>query len=148
MVGAIILVFAFVLGAAVGSFLNVVILRLPAESESIVFPASRCPECLEPLKWHDNIPLVSFVLLRKKCRHCGRPISWQYPLVELTMALLSLALVFKFGLTPALPVYFVFTAALLAVIVIDFQHKIIPDSISLPGIVIGFACSFFNPAVS
>jgi leader peptidase (prepilin peptidase)/N-methyltransferase len=145
---AIIIVFAFILGAAVGSFLNVVILRLPAEGESIVFPASRCPKCLHPLKWHDNIPIISFILLRKKCRHCAAPISWQYPLVELVMALLSIALVFKFGFTLALPVYFVFSGALLVVIVIDFYHKIIPDVISLPGIVIGFACSFINPVVS
>jgi leader peptidase (prepilin peptidase)/N-methyltransferase len=145
---AIIIVFAFILGAVVGSFLNVVILRLPTEGESIVFPASRCPKCFHPLKWHENIPIISFILLRKKCRHCTAPISWQYPLVELAMALLSLALVFKFGFTLALPVYFVFTAALLVVIVIDFYHKIIPDVISLPGIVIGFACSFINPVVS
>jgi len=145
---AIIIVFSLIVGAAVGSFLNVVILRLPAENESIVFPASRCPKCLQPLKWFDNIPILSFILLRQQCRYCGAPISWQYPLVELTMALLSLALVFKFGFTPALPVYFVFTAALLVVIVIDFYHKIIPDSISLPGIAIGFACSFVNPVIT
>ena len=144
----IIIVFSFILGAVVGSFLNVVILRLPAEGESIVFPASRCPKCLQSLKWYDNIPIISFILLQKKCRYCGAPISWQYPLVELAMALLSLALVFKFGFTFALPIYFAFTAALLAVIVIDFYHKIIPDVISLPGIVIGFACSFINPVIT
>jgi leader peptidase (prepilin peptidase)/N-methyltransferase len=145
---AILIVFFFVFGAVVGSFLNVVILRLPAENESIAFPASRCPKCLQPLKWYDNIPIISFILLRQQCRYCEAPISWQYPLVELTMALLSLALVFKFGFTLALPIYFVFTAALLVVIVIDFYHKIIPDSISLPGIVIGFACSFVNPVIT
>jgi len=144
----IIIVFSFIIGAVVGSFLNVVILRLPTENESIVFPASRCPKCLQPLKWYDNIPIISFILLRKRCRHCAAPISWQYPLVELTMALLSLALVFKFGFTVALPVYFVFTAALVVVLVIDFYHKIIPDSISLPGIVLGFACSFINPVIT
>ena len=131
-----------------GSFLNVVITRLPAENESIVFPASRCPKCLKPIKWHDNIPIVSFILLKKKCRNCEAPISWQYPIVEFTMALLSLALLFKFGFTYALPIYFVFTAALLVIIVIDFYHKIIPDIISLPGIVIGFACSFINPVIT
>lgn len=145
---AFIIALAFLLGAAVGSFLNVVILRLPAEGESIVFPASRCPVCRTPLKWYDNIPIASFILLKRKCRSCGAPISWQYPLVELAMALLGAGLVFKYGLSPALPVYFVFTAALLVVIVVDFHHKIIPDSISLPGIVVGFACSFVNPVVS
>jgi leader peptidase (prepilin peptidase)/N-methyltransferase len=143
-----IIVFSFIFGAAIGSFLNVVILRLPAENESIVFPASRCPKCLHPLRWFDNIPIVSFVLLKRQCRHCGARISWQYPLVELAMALLSMSLVLRFGLTPALPVYFVFTAALLVIIFIDLYHKIIPDSISLPGIVIGFACSFINPVVT
>ena len=148
MLTALTIVFTFVLGAVVGSFLNVVIVRLPAEHESIVLPASRCPKCLQPIKWYDNIPIVSFILLWRKCRSCGTPISWQYPLVELTMALLSLALLFKFGLTYALPIYFAFTAALIVVIVIDYHHKIIPDSISLPGIVIGFACSFINPVIT
>lgn len=141
-------VFAFVLGAVVGSFLNVVIIRLPVENESIIFPASRCPECLQPIRWYDNIPIASFIILKKKCRSCGAPISWQYPLVELAMALLAVGLFFTFGLTAALPVYFIFTAALLAIIVIDFCHKIIPDVISLPGIVIGFVCSFINPVVT
>jgi leader peptidase (prepilin peptidase)/N-methyltransferase len=144
----IIFVFTFIFGAVAGSFLNVVILRLPAEGESIVFPSSRCPKCLQAIRWYDNIPIISFIILNKRCRNCGGPISWQYPLVELAMAILSLALVFKFGFTSALPIYFVFTAALLVVIVIDFHHKIIPDSISLPGIVAGFACSFINPVVS
>ena len=144
----IIIVFTLILGASVGSFLNVVILRLPEEDASIVFPGSRCPKCLQTLKWYDNIPVISFLLLKKQCRYCGTPISWQYPMVELTMALLSLALVFKYGFTSALPIYFIFTAALLVVIVIDFYHKIIPDVISLPGIIIGFACSFFNPVIT
>jgi leader peptidase (prepilin peptidase)/N-methyltransferase len=144
----IIIVFSLILGASVGSFLNVVILRLPEEDSSIVFPASRCPKCLQAIKWYDNIPIISFILLKKKCRHCATPISWQYPLVELTMALLSVALLFKFGFTYAMPIYFVFTAALLVVIIIDFYHKIIPDVISLPGIGIGFLCSFFNPVVT
>jgi leader peptidase (prepilin peptidase)/N-methyltransferase len=148
MLQTIIFVFSFILGAVVGSFLNVVILRLPAEGESVAFPASRCPKCLHPLKWYDNIPIISFILLKRRCRNCSAPISWQYPLVELSMALLSLALVLKFGLTISLPIYFVFTAALLVVIVIDFYHQIIPDIISLPGIVIGFACSFVNPVIT
>ena len=148
MLTAIIIVFTLLFGAVVGSFLNVVIARLPAENESIVFPASRCPKCLKPITWYDNIPILSFLLLKGKCRNCGAAISWQYPLVEVIMALLSLALLFKFGFTSALPIYFVFSAALLAIIFIDFYHKIIPDSISLPGIVIGFGCSFINPAVT
>jgi leader peptidase (prepilin peptidase)/N-methyltransferase len=144
----IIIVFSLIFGASVGSFLNVVIFRLPEEGASIVFPGSRCPKCLHDLKWYDNVPVISFILLKKQCRYCGVPISWQYPLVELTMALLSLALLFKFGFTYGLPIYFAFTAALLVVIVIDFYHKIIPDVISLSGIVIGFACSFINPVIT
>jgi leader peptidase (prepilin peptidase)/N-methyltransferase len=138
---------ALVLGAIVGSFLNVVIARLPA-NESIIFPASKCPRCQTEIRWYDNIPLVSFILLRAQCRQCQAAISWQYPVVELAMALLSAALFNKFGLSAAFAIYFVFCAALLAVIFIDLQHQIIPDSISLPGIVVGFIAAFFNPLVT
>jgi leader peptidase (prepilin peptidase)/N-methyltransferase len=139
---------AFIFGLLVGSFLNVVILRLPHADKSIVFPASHCPRCNEPLRWYDNIPLISFVLLGGRCRYCKASISWQYPLVELTMGLLSVALFQKFYLSISFAIYFVFVAALLAVIVIDYYHQIIPDLISLPGIVLGFAVSFFNPFVT
>jgi len=139
---------ATLLGAVVGSFLNVVILRLPREGASIVFPSSHCPSCLEPIRWHDNIPIVSFLLLRGRCRHCGGKISWQYPLVELAMALLSLALASHFGLSLAFLGYFLFCAALLAIIFIDFHHQIIPDVISLPGIAIGLLFSLVNPQVT
>lgn len=139
---------AFIFGLLVGSFLNVVILRLPHEDKSIVFPASHCPKCDEPLHWYDNIPLFSFVILAGKCRKCRASISWQYPLVELAMGLLSVALVQKFYLSAAFAIYFVFVAALLAVIVIDYYHQVIPDLISLPGIVVGFGLSFFNPYVT
>jgi len=148
MLTVVIIVFALIIGAVAGSFLNVVIIRLPAENVSIAFPASRCPKCLQPIKWYDNIPIFSFIVLKSKCRSCGAAISWQYPLIELAMSLLSLALLFKFGFTSALPIYFLFTGALLVIIVIDFYHKIIPDSISLPGIIIGFACSFINPIIT
>ncbi len=140
--------FAFILGAVVGSFLNVVILRLPQPEESIVFPSSRCPQCKKELPWYDNIPVISFILLQRKCRFCKVNISWQYPFVELTMALLSLALFIKIGVSFSFVIYFVFCAALLAIIVIDYHHQIIPDVISLPGILLGFAVSFFNPLVT
>jgi leader peptidase (prepilin peptidase)/N-methyltransferase len=140
--------FVALFGALVGSFLNVVIVRLPEEGGSVVFPPSHCPVCKKPIAWYDNIPLVSFLLLRGKCRQCGVGISWRYPLVETAMALLALALYHHFGLTILFPIYFVFCAALLAVIFIDVQHQIIPDVISLPGIVIGFALSFVNPLVT
>lgn len=136
------------LGAIIGSFLNVVILRLPREGASIAFPASHCPGCLAPIAWYDNIPVLSFLLLRARCRHCAMRISWQYPLVETAMALLAVALFRQFGLSWPFPIYFVFCAALLAVFVIDLHHQIIPDVISLPGIVLGFAASFLNPLVN
>ncbi|MDH3329171.1 MAG: prepilin peptidase [Desulfobulbaceae bacterium] len=139
---------SFFFGGIVGSFLNVVILRLPEEGESIVFPPSRCPSCKTAIRWYDNIPILSFILLAGKCRACRLPISWQYPLVEFCMALLSLALYTKFGLSFEFFFYFLFTASLLVIIFIDIHHQIIPDVISLPGIVIGFAGSFLNAQVS
>jgi leader peptidase (prepilin peptidase)/N-methyltransferase len=134
----------FIFGAIVGSFLNVVILRLPEEQESIIFPASHCPKCQTPLSWYDNIPVLSFLLLRGSCRYCNETISWQYPIIEAVMGLLSVALKVQFPWL-LFAVYFAFTASLLVIIVIDFRYQIIPDVISLPGIVVGFACSFFNP---
>jgi len=135
-------------GAVVGSFLNVVILRLPVAGESIVYPPSRCPVCSTSINWYDNIPVLSFIFLGGKCRSCREPISFQYPLVELSMALLSLALYTKFALSFEYFFYFLFLAALLAIIFIDMHHQIIPDVISLPGIVIGFAGSFLNTTVT
>ncbi len=139
---------AVLFGGLVGSFLNVVILRLPQEGASIVFPSSHCPKCETPIHWYDNIPVVSFLILRGKCRQCEVKISWQYPLVELAMALLSWALIMRYGLSPAFGIYFVFAAALLAIIFIDLYHQIIPDVISLPGIALGLAFAFINPYVS
>lgn len=139
---------SFIFGAIVGSFLNVVILRLPEESESIVFPASRCPSCKTEIKWYDNIPILSFVFLGGKCRSCSQTISMQYPLVEFCMAMLSLALYTKFGPTFEFFFYFLFAASLLVIIFIDLHHQIIPDVISLPGIVIGFGGSFLNAGVT
>lgn len=140
-------IFAFIFGTLVGSFLNVVILRLP-QRESVVLPASHCPDCGGAIQWYDNVPLVSFILLRGRCRLCSNPVSWQYPIVELTMGLLSLALYLKFSLSLSFGIYFLLSAALLAVIVIDMYHQIIPDPISLSGIFIGFALSFVNPHVT
>ena len=141
-------IISFIFGAVVGSFLNVVILRLPEEEKSIVFPPSHCPYCKKNINWYDNVPLISFLLLRGACRSCRKPISWQYPLVELSMALLSLFLYKNFSFSVPFGIYFVFSAALLAIIFIDFRHQIIPDLISLPGIIAGFAFSFINPFVS
>jgi leader peptidase (prepilin peptidase)/N-methyltransferase len=145
---AALLVLAAVFGAVVGSFLNVVILRLPKEGVSIVYPASHCPQCKRPLAWYENIPLFSYLALRGRCRTCNCVISWQYPLVEAAMAVLSALVLHRFGLSFELGYYFVFCAALLVIIFIDIHHQIIPDRISLPGIVLGFAGSFVNDTVT
>lgn len=141
-----------VLGAVVGSFLNVVILRLPARmegsDETIAWPASRCPQCRTAIRWYDNIPLLSFVLLGRRCRGCGGQISWRYPLVEAAMAGLALALLLRLGPGVDWLIYFIFSAALLAIFFIDLDHQLIPDVISLPGIVLGFAASFALSGIS
>lgn len=137
-----------IFGAIIGSFLNVVILRLPDENQSIVFPASHCPKCSASLNWYENIPVISYIFLRGKCSHCKVPISLQYPLVELSMAVLAAALVSSFNLTLTTAGYFLFSAALLVIIVIDIHHQIIPDVISLPGIVLGVVFSLFSASVT
>jgi leader peptidase (prepilin peptidase)/N-methyltransferase len=139
--------FALVTGMVVGSFLNVCICRLPRD-ESVVSPPSHCPQCDYLIRWYDNIPLLSYLLLRGRCRGCGARISIQYPLVELLNGLLTLALFLRFGPTLAFLVLFLFCSALVVITFIDLEHQIIPDEISLPGIVIGFICSFFLPGHS
>ncbi len=134
-------VYVFALGAIVGSFLNVCIARLP-ESKSLVWPGSRCPKCEGEIRWYDNIPVVSFVLLMGRCRRCGERISWQYPAVELATAVLFVVLLRQFPNVAAFAIYMVFTSAMIVVTVIDLKHFIIPDEISLPGIVLGLALSF------
>lgn len=143
---SVLLVISALFGAIVGSFLNVVILRLPDEKQSIVFPSSHCPACQSSLAWYENIPVLSFLFLRGKCGHCRSHISIQYPLIEILTAFLATALMYKFNLTPLVFGYFLFGAALIVIIVIDIHHQIIPDVISLPGIIAGFLFSFCNGA--
>jgi len=131
-------------GAVVGSFLNVVILRLPA-GESVVFPGSHCPRCGAPIRPWDNIPVLGWIALGGRCRDCREPIALRYPLVELANALLWAALALRFG--PGFQ-FFAFAAlcsALLTITLIDVDHWIIPDAITLPGIAAGLAASFFLP---
>jgi leader peptidase (prepilin peptidase) / N-methyltransferase len=124
------------LGLVVGSFLNVVIVRLP-EGRSIVRPGSACPACGAAIAWYDNIPIVSFLALRGRCRVCEAPISIQYPIVEAaTAALFALAWT-TFGPSGQLPVAMTLLAALVAITGIDLAHQVIPDVITLPGIVVG-----------
>src|SRR6185436_13594079 len=126
-------VIAGIFGAIIGSFLNVVIHRVPLE-ESIVFPNSRCPACGGVIAFYDNVPVVSYLALRAKCRHCKEHISFRYPAVELLTACVFVAVAWHDGLSAALPFDLVFAAALLALIFIDAEHMILPNAITYPGI--------------
>ncbi|REJ78572.1 MAG: prepilin peptidase [Acidobacteria bacterium] len=124
-------VFTFVFGAVVGSFLNVVIHRVPRE-ESIVFPNSACPNCGKAIKGFDNIPILSWLLLAGKCRNCKEPISFRYPAVELITALLWVLCFWQIGFNAYLPVVIVFVTTMLALISIDAEHMILPNVITYP----------------
>lgn len=130
----------FVFGALVGSFLNVCILRIPT-GDSIVSPPSHCPKCKAAITFYDNIPLISYLVLRGRCRNCGARISPRYFMVELLTALLSLALFDRFGLGFSFFVSFIFVGALIVISFIDLDVRIVPDVISLPGIIVGLALS-------
>jgi len=130
-------VVAFVFGAVVGSFLNVVIYRLPL-GRSIVRPGSHCPGCKAPVAWYDNIPMVSYVFLGGKCRRCKTRISPRYPLVELISAMVAAGVVWRYGLTLQAAWIYAFVAIMLAVTLIDWDHQIIPDPLSLGGVVLGW----------
>jgi leader peptidase (prepilin peptidase)/N-methyltransferase len=124
-------------GLAVGSFLNVCIVRLPARL-SIWRPGSACPACGTPIRWHDNIPLVSFMILGGRCRACRAAISWQYPIVEAVTSALFVLTYLRFGLEPALAPALMLVSALIVIVAIDLTHQIIPDVLTLPGIPAGF----------
>ena len=134
------MVFATLFGLAIGSFLNVCIHRIPLR-RSIVFPPSSCPHCKERIRFYDNLPVVSYLLLLGRCRYCRQPISPQYPLVEASTGVFSLALFLKVGASLEYVFFLAFGAALIAITFIDLRHKIIPDTLSLPGIAVGFAFS-------
>jgi len=140
------IVFAFIFGAVVGSFLNVCIYRIPAE-KSIVSPPSSCPACGHQIRWFENIPIVSFLLLRGRCSTCRIKISLRYPAVEALTGLLFALTFYYFGFSAATIVYLIFVAALVVITFIDLDHQIIPDVISLPGILVGFVGSFFVPGL-
>jgi leader peptidase (prepilin peptidase)/N-methyltransferase len=135
-------------GLVIGSFLNVVIARVP-ERRSIWMPGSTCPGCGNAIAWHDNIPLVSFLLLRGRCRACAAPIPWRYPMVEAATAALFVVAWLVFGADlRQFVVAVVFLAALIAITVIDLRHQIIPDVITLPGIVAGLVASVVTDRIS
>ena len=131
----------FGVGACVGSFLNVVIYRLP-KKESLIRPGSRCPACDSPIRWYHNIPIFGYLVLGGKCADCGEKFSPRYPAVEALTGLLFAACSAAFGLTDAAVVYMFLSAALVAVVFIDIDHLIIPDAITLPGIPIGLLCAW------
>lgn len=142
-----ILFFVFSLGAIVGSFLNVCIVRLP-KRESLIRPSSHCPHCNEPIRFYDNIPIISYILLAGKCRHCKSRISFRYPIVEGLTGLMTVALFMKYGPTVQFLLLLLFSSALIIITFIDLAHQIIPDAISIPGIPCGIAASLLIPTIS
>jgi leader peptidase (prepilin peptidase) / N-methyltransferase len=132
------------LGLCIGSFLNVCAYRLPL-GESVVHPRSRCTSCGRMLSWFDNLPVVSWVVLGGRCRTCRKPVSWMYPAVEIATALVFVVTYLTYGLTLLSVVRVIFGCALIVLFVTDLQHKILPNVITLPGIVIGLVCSVFLP---
>jgi leader peptidase (prepilin peptidase) / N-methyltransferase len=142
-------IFFLSLGTIIGSFLNVVIHRVPNE-ESIVFPNSACPKCKNPIKAYDNIPVLSWLILGGKCRNCKNPIAWRYPAVELLTGFIFLLVFWQVGLNWYLPVCLAFSAAMISLIFIDAEHMILPNVITYPMLVIaliirvGFPLIFGN----
>lgn len=141
----IVLILPFVFGAAVGSFLNVCIYRLPL-GLSLVTPPSRCSACGKHIPFYFNIPVLGYIFLGGKCHYCKAAFSIRYPIIEALTGLFAALLFHRYGLKPELFVYFALVSALIVITFIDLDHKIIPDVISLPGIVAGFAASFFLDA--
>ncbi len=138
---------ALAFGLCIGSFLNVVIARLP-EGKSLVFPPSTCPRCGHRIAWFDNIPVLSWLLLRARCRSCRGPISWRYPAGEAITAALFVAALLRFGISADLVVALIFLCGLVAITGIDLERQIIPDVITLPGIATGFVLNLATGRVS
>lgn len=135
--------FVFALGAVVGSFLNVVIARVP-RGESVVSPASRCPRCKSAIRWYDNVPVLSWIVLRGKCRDCGLPISPRYPMVELLVGLLAVGIVRQLGPTWVALGYFAFAAALVSLAYIDLDTWLLPSQITWPLLALGLVSPLWN----
>jgi len=140
-------VLLFLIGLILGSFYNVLIYRLP-RNISVVFPSSHCPECGAKIRWYDNIPLLSYLFLRGKCRECGERISVQYPLVELASGLLAVWSYWRWGASADALVYYLFFSALMVLSLIDLKFFILPDAITIPGTAVGFASSFFREDIT
>ena len=136
----ILMVFSFLIGSMIGSFLNVCVYRMPRD-ESVVKPRSKCPKCDKPIVWYDNIPMLSWLILGAKCRNCDQPISWQYPLVEAITGTLFLCVFLRFGMVIATPIYMLLAAGLVLVTFVDLSDWTIPNEVTIPGIFIGIGCS-------
>ncbi len=135
---------AALFGLVIGSFLNVCIYRLP-RNESVIWPASRCTTCNRNLAWFENIPVASWLTLGGQCRTCSERISPMYPIVEAVTAAVFVAGYLIYGLTPMLAARLLFASSMIVLFVIDLRHRILPNVITLPGVVVGFALSFFLP---
>ena len=144
----IIIVLIFVIGLALGSFLNVCIYRIPSK-KSLLFPGSFCPRCGAKIRFYDNVPLLSYIILKGKCRACQAKISLQYPLVELVTAALLVMLYLRFGPSWNFAARGILILLMILTFFIDLKHRIIPDLLTLPGVVLGFLLSFLvdSPSV-
>jgi len=140
----VVIVFFFLFGIVIGSFLNVCITRIPEET-SIVSPGSRCPRCETPIKPYDNVPVFGWLWLRGKCRACGQPISPMYPLIELSTGLLFVAVYLDFGITQATVKWIFFTCLVIVLTVTDLRVRMLPDVINWPGFAAGVLFSAFVP---
>lgn len=138
------LIVVFIFGAVIGSFLNVCIYRIPRK-KSIIRPSSACPACEKPVRFYDNIPLVSYIALKGKCRDCGTPISVRYFIVELITAAIFMLIYRRWGLSYEFFIQIFFTAILIVISFIDYDFQIIPDILSIGGMVAGLILSFVRP---
>ena len=138
--------FVFILGTVVGSFLNVCIYRLPRE-ESVIWPASKCPHCAHPIRWFDNVPILSFFILRGRCRDCQGEISVRYATIETLTGIIFLWVSVFFGWTAHGVVALILFCSLLVASVVDLEHQIIPDEISFGGLAVGLILSSVFPEI-
>jgi len=132
------------IGLVVGSYLNVLVHRIP-RGKSTVLPRSSCPYCHAPIRARDNLPVLSFLLLRGRCRHCRAPISWRYPVIEGLTALLFMASLSRFGIGPTLAHALVFSCLMVLLAAIDIEHFLLPDRLTLPGILAGLGFQLWHP---
>lgn len=139
-----VIVYAFAFGAAWGSFLNVLIYRLPRDMSVLRDPPSSCPGCSTPIRWYDNLPIVSWLALRGRCRNCKVPISIRYPVVEAIAGILCAVALVRWGISVKGIEVLIFSWVSLALALIDFDFQILPDSLTYPSIVFGLVCSFLG----